>query len=42
MKAQIIDRLTRYVKIDTQSDSNSQTTPSTAKQWDLLNLLQRA
>ncbi|MCH8680759.1 peptidase T [Staphylococcus lugdunensis] len=41
MKAQIIDRLTRYVKIDTQSDSNSQTTPSTAKQWDLLNLLQR-
>lgn len=40
MKAQIIDRLTRYVKIDTQSDPNSQTTPSTAKQWDLLNLLQ--
>lgn len=40
MKEQIIDRLTRYVKIDTQSDPNSNTTPSTTKQWDLLNLLE--
>ncbi|SUN01372.1 peptidase T [Staphylococcus warneri] len=32
MKEQIIDRLTRYVKIDTQSDPNSNTTPSTTKQ----------
>ncbi len=40
MKEQIIDRLTRYVKIDTQSDPNSSTTPSTTKQWDLLNLLE--
>ena len=40
MKAQIIDRLTRYVKIDTQSDPNSESTPSTEKQWDLLRLLE--
>lgn len=40
MKEQIIDRLTRYVKIDTQSDPNSQSTPSTDKQWDLLRLLE--
>lgn len=39
MKAQLIDRLTRYVKIDTQSDPASSATPSTDKQWDLLNLL---
>ncbi|KRG09148.1 peptidase T [Staphylococcus sp. NAM3COL9] len=39
MKTDIIDRLTRYVTIDTQSDSESNTTPSTGKQWDLLNLL---
>ncbi|EEE49816.1 peptidase T [Staphylococcus capitis] len=40
MKEQIINRLTRYVKIDTQSDPNSQSTPSTDKQWDLLRLLE--
>lgn len=40
MKEQIIYRLTRYVKIDTQSDPNSQSTPSTDKQWDLLRLLE--
>ena len=40
MKEQIIHRLTRYVKIDTQSDPNSQSTPSTDKQWDLLRLLE--
>lgn len=39
MKNDIIDRLTRYVKIDTQSDPQSNSTPSTQKQWDLLNLL---
>lgn len=39
MKEQLIERLTRYVKIDTQSDSKSKTTPSTAGQWDLLHLL---
>lgn len=39
MKTDIIDRLIRYVTIDTQSDPESNTTPSTEKQWDLLNLL---
>lgn len=40
MKSQIIERLTRYVTIDTQSDPESTTTPSTAKQWDLLGVLE--
>ncbi|MFS4456214.1 peptidase T [Maribacter sp. 2304DJ31-5] len=31
----IIDRFIGYVKIDTQSDPTSDTTPSTQKQWDL-------
>jgi len=35
----IIDRFLRYVKIDTQSDPASETTPSTQKQWELANLL---
>lgn len=35
----IIDRFTRYVKIDTQSDVGSSTTPSTLKQWDLAHVL---
>ncbi len=35
----IIDRFLRYVKIDTQSDPASETTPSTDKQWVLANLL---
>ncbi len=34
-KQHIIDRFLRYVKIDTQSDPNSDSTPSTEKQWDL-------
>ncbi|MGB7393191.1 MAG: peptidase T [Pricia sp.] len=29
----LIDRFLKYVKIDTQSDPNSKTTPSTEKQW---------
>ncbi|PTE75579.1 peptidase T [Staphylococcus gallinarum] len=41
MKKDIIDRLTKYVIIDTQSDPESNTTPSTEKQWNLLNLLQQ-
>ncbi|MFO3688424.1 peptidase T [Staphylococcus felis] len=40
MKSQIIERLTRYVKINTQSDPNSSETPSTSQQWDLINLLE--
>ncbi|WP_276167652.1 peptidase T [Zobellia alginiliquefaciens] len=35
----IIDRFLKYVKIDTQSDPNSKTTPSTEKQWYLADLL---
>lgn len=39
MKEQVIERLIRYAKIDTQSDFTSETTPSTQKQFDLLYLL---
>lgn len=35
----ILDRFLKYVKIDTKSDPESNTTPSTEKQWDLANLL---
>ena len=36
---QIKDRFLKYVQIDTQSDPESQTTPSTEKQWNLARLL---
>lgn len=39
MKEKLIERLIRYVKIDTQSDFTSSTTPSTQKQFDLLHVL---
>lgn len=39
MKHTLIERLTRYVKIDTQSDAASTSTPSTEGQWDLLHVL---
>ena len=35
----LLDRFLRYVSIDTQSDENSESQPSTAKQLDLLRLL---
>ncbi|MGI9370267.1 MAG: peptidase T [Ruegeria sp.] len=35
------NRLVRYAAIDSQSDGNSATTPSTEIQFDMLNLLQR-
>ncbi|WP_405410034.1 peptidase T [Maribacter sp. Asnod1-A12] len=35
----IIDRFISYLTIDTQSDSSSETTPSTEKQWNLANKL---
>jgi tripeptide aminopeptidase len=38
-KEPLLDRFLRYVKIDTRSDENSQSCPSTAIQWDLLRLL---
>lgn len=40
MKQKLIERLSTYAKIDTQSDDASTTTPSTPGQWDLLHLLQ--
>jgi len=39
MNQTALDRFLRYVKIDTQSDENSETYPSTNKQLDLSNLL---
>jgi tripeptide aminopeptidase len=38
-KEHIINRFISYVTIDTESDATSETTPSTAKQWDLANKL---
>ena len=35
----IIDRFISYVIIDTESDPNSNSTPSTEKQWNLANKL---
>lgn len=35
----IVDRFISYITIDTESDPNSDTTPSTEKQWDLANKL---
>src|SRR5262247_361064 len=35
----VLGRFLRYVVIDTQSDENSTTYPSTSKQFDLLRLL---
>ncbi|WP_436878556.1 peptidase T [Mammaliicoccus sciuri] len=40
MKQRLIDRLTRYVKVDTQADAASESTPSTEKQWDLIHMLE--
>ncbi|WP_050613447.1 peptidase T [Bacillus testis] len=39
MKKELVDRFITYVKIDTQSDASSPTTPSTQKQFDLANKL---
>ncbi|MFI1745929.1 peptidase T [Thalassobellus sediminis] len=38
-KEHIIKRFISYVTVDTESDPNSNTTPSTNKQWDLANKL---
>ncbi|HZG59756.1 MAG TPA: peptidase T [Anoxybacillus sp.] len=39
MKHEIIERFTKYVKIDTQSNPNSDTCPSTPGQWTLAKML---
>ena len=41
MSEKVLDKFLRYAKIDTQSDESSETTPSTTKQFDLGNLLQK-
>ena len=41
MQETLIERLVRYAKIDTQSDANSPTCPSTPGQWDLLHELEK-
>jgi tripeptide aminopeptidase len=38
-KQALIDRFISYVTIDTESDPNSDTTPSSEKQWDLARIL---
>lgn len=37
----LLERFVRYVKIDTKSDDFSETTPSTSKQFNLLNMLKK-
>lgn len=39
MREKLIERFLKYVRIDTQSDENSQTFPSTEKQFDLARIL---
>ncbi len=41
MKQELIERLTSYVQIDTQSNEESDTCPSTPGQWDLLRQLEQ-
>lgn len=41
MLENLVERLVRYAKIDTQSDGDSDLTPSTAGQWDLLRELEQ-
>ncbi len=38
-KQHILNRFLSYVTIDTESNPNSETTPSSTKQWDLANKL---
>lgn len=38
---ELLQRLLRYVQIDTQSDRHSEAVPSTTKQWDLARQLER-
>lgn len=41
MRLPVVDRFLRYIAIDTKSDPESPTTPSTEIQWDLANLLKK-
>jgi tripeptide aminopeptidase len=40
-KQDILNRFISYISIDTESDPNSDTTPSSAKQWDIARKLHR-
>lgn len=37
----VLNRFIKYIKIDSQSDPQSTTTPSTVKQWDIADLLKK-
>lgn len=39
LRESVVDRFLRYVRVDTQSAEDQPTTPSTAKQWDLVRML---
>ena len=41
MKEKVLNRFLKYIKIDTQSDENSETTPSTEKQFNLAKVLKK-
>jgi len=41
MKEELLNRFLKYISVDTQSDENSETYPSTAKQFDLAKILQK-
>ncbi len=41
MKEKVLERFLRYIKIDTQSNENSETTPSTEKQFALAKILKQ-
>jgi tripeptide aminopeptidase len=41
MMSDVVERFLRYVRVDTQSDLDSKTFPSTAKQFDLARLLEK-
>ena len=38
-KQKLINRFKSYITVDTESDPNSDTTPSSEKQWNLANAL---
>ena len=41
MKEELLNRFLKYISIDTQSNEDSESYPSTAKQFDLANVLER-
>jgi tripeptide aminopeptidase len=41
MKEELLNRFLKYISIDTQSDENSESYPSTSKQFDLAKILQK-